>query len=188
MTGKKALYLAFEKLMAEKPYPEITISEIVNRAEVNRNTFYYHFKDMESFLYGYFRDEITNEVKDLMKKNKFNEAYILVADYAKDRIPMLRNVFSHHVPMNVVAMIFHNEIREDVVSILHEYESFLHIKLPEDFIIFFSHNIIEEYIMCPKQICFDGTNPELLKRVFYLYADAIPEKMLKVSKLNLENL
>lgn len=188
MTGKKALYLAFEKLMAEKPYPDITISEIVNRAEVNRNTFYYHFKDLVSFMYGYFTEEITNDIKELIKNRKFNEAYILFTDYSVERKEMLKNVFSHHVPMGVLIKIFHEDIRLDVETILHEYEAFLHVELEQDFITFFAHNIIEEYIMCPKQICFDNTNPLLLKRVFHLYSDAIPEKMLKVSKLELENL
>ena len=94
MTGKKALYLAFEKLLAKKPYSEITISEIVSEAKVNRNTFYYHFKDLVSFMNGYFTEEITDEVRDLMKKNKFNDAYILFANYSFEHKEMLKNVFS----------------------------------------------------------------------------------------------
>lgn len=37
---------AFWALLAEGPYDKITVSTIVKRAKVNRNTFYYHFEDI----------------------------------------------------------------------------------------------------------------------------------------------
>ena len=34
---------AFWQLLEEKPYSKITVKNIVERCEINRNTFYYHF-------------------------------------------------------------------------------------------------------------------------------------------------
>ncbi|BAK98468.1 putative TetR family transcriptional regulator [Oscillibacter valericigenes Sjm18-20] len=39
---------AFWQLLEEKPYSKITVKDIVDRCQVNRNTFYYHFQDIPS--------------------------------------------------------------------------------------------------------------------------------------------
>lgn len=38
---------AFWELLDEKPYSKITVGEIVKRAQVNRNAFYYHFDNLD---------------------------------------------------------------------------------------------------------------------------------------------
>ena len=43
---KKAICDAFWELLEEKPYNKITVHDIVERCQVNRNTFYYHFQDI----------------------------------------------------------------------------------------------------------------------------------------------
>ena len=40
---EKTLSEAFWELLEEKPYKKITVKDIVDRCQVNRNTFYYHF-------------------------------------------------------------------------------------------------------------------------------------------------
>lgn len=41
---------AFWQLLAEKPYNKITVKDIVDRCQINRNTFYYHFHDIPELL------------------------------------------------------------------------------------------------------------------------------------------
>lgn len=43
---KKVISDAFWQLLEEKPYNKITVHNIVERCQVNRNTFYYHFSDI----------------------------------------------------------------------------------------------------------------------------------------------
>lgn len=38
---------AFWDLLEEKPYSKITVGEVVKRAQVNRNAFYYHFDNLD---------------------------------------------------------------------------------------------------------------------------------------------
>lgn len=47
---KAAIKDAFWKLLEEKPYNSITVKDIVNCCQVNRNTFYYHFQDIPSLM------------------------------------------------------------------------------------------------------------------------------------------
>jgi len=48
---KDAIIEAFEQLLDEKPFNKITVRDIVERCQVNRNTFYYHFQDIPSLLH-----------------------------------------------------------------------------------------------------------------------------------------
>ena len=41
---------AFLKLLEEKEYPKITVTEICRLAEINRGTFYLHYYDLEDVL------------------------------------------------------------------------------------------------------------------------------------------
>lgn len=43
---KKIIADAFWQLLEEKPYSKITVQNLAERCEINRNTFYYHFQDI----------------------------------------------------------------------------------------------------------------------------------------------
>lgn len=43
---KKAIIDVFWQLLEEKPYSKITVQNIVEHCQINRNTFYYHFQDI----------------------------------------------------------------------------------------------------------------------------------------------
>lgn len=43
---KKVISDAFWQILEEKPYSKITVQNIVEYCQVNRNTFYYHFRDI----------------------------------------------------------------------------------------------------------------------------------------------
>lgn len=46
------LFQAMSELMLEKRYEEITVQDIIDRADVGRSTFYAHFQDKESLSEG----------------------------------------------------------------------------------------------------------------------------------------
>lgn len=47
---KNAIIQAFWQLLEEKPYNKITVKDIVDSCQINRNTFYYHFHDIPELL------------------------------------------------------------------------------------------------------------------------------------------
>lgn len=55
-------------LMEEKPYRQITISELSQRADLARRTFYRHFKSIDDVLYFYL-DKINDEYIDFVIKS-----------------------------------------------------------------------------------------------------------------------
>ncbi len=49
-SAREAVKAAFLRLLEERPLREITVKDIVQSCGVNRNTFYYHFRDIPALL------------------------------------------------------------------------------------------------------------------------------------------
>lgn len=47
---KKALAEALKKLLEKKPLSKITVTDIAEQCEINRHTFYYHFRDIYDLI------------------------------------------------------------------------------------------------------------------------------------------
>ena len=60
---KKIIKDTFWGILEEKPYNKITVQDIVNRCQVNRNTFYYHFQDIPSLMQESIEDWIENVIQ-----------------------------------------------------------------------------------------------------------------------------
>ena len=56
---RKGIYEAFEQLMIEEHYQEITVAQIIERADIGRSTFYAHFETKDNLL-----DQMCNEMFD----------------------------------------------------------------------------------------------------------------------------
>lgn len=47
---RASIIAAFSQLLEERPLNKITVKDIVDRCDINRNTFYYHFQDVPALL------------------------------------------------------------------------------------------------------------------------------------------
>ena len=61
---KKAISDAFWQLLEEKPYNKITVQNIVECCQVNRNTFYYHFQDIPALAEHSIKDWAEQVIKN----------------------------------------------------------------------------------------------------------------------------
>lgn len=177
MKGKDILYNTFRKIIETTDYSEIAIKDFVKTANVNRNTFYYHFMDMDSFLKEYLCDEIFYDVEKLIIENKLSEGYNLLIDYAVSNKAGLRNILNSPKGHDVLSYIMRTKIRMDIQKILYDNESRLRIHLPNEFMTFYARALSDEYLRGILQIVLENTKPELLKSVISLYMESIPEKL-----------
>ena len=62
---KKLIKVAFTKLLKEKGFNNITVSDITNMAKINRGTFYLHYTDKFDLLEKLENDSI-EDLKELL--------------------------------------------------------------------------------------------------------------------------
>ena len=75
---------AFLRLLAEKPFDQITVSDVTREADLNRGTFYAHYDNIEGLLRATMED-ITERVSLLMDQS-------LSADFLEDPMPVLSRI------------------------------------------------------------------------------------------------
>ena len=61
---KNLIFKTFVEILGEKPFDKITVRDIVERANVNRNTFYYYYSDIYELLEEMFTREFTEMVAE----------------------------------------------------------------------------------------------------------------------------
>ena len=92
-TTKRALAASLKKLLSKKPLDKITVSDITDDCEVNRQTFYYHFKDIYDLLEWIFTNEVIEEIDNEIEEN-WQQKFIYIFEYVIQNKEFIKNVYS----------------------------------------------------------------------------------------------
>ena len=65
---RRAIRLAFEELLKQTDYSQITVSAIARKALINRNTFYAHYDSVDALLNELYRENIEKAWNEAMGK------------------------------------------------------------------------------------------------------------------------
>lgn len=81
---------ALLELIEEKGLDEVTVTDITNRADINRGTFYLHYNDVVDML-GQLKEESFRQIRSLVSNLDFNE----FAEHARkiEPYPKMVNLF-----------------------------------------------------------------------------------------------
>lgn len=61
---KELIKTAFIQLLEERPLNKITVKDIVDRCDINRNTFYYNYQDIPGLLHEIMEEKINILIKE----------------------------------------------------------------------------------------------------------------------------
>lgn len=93
---REAIFKAFSELLSKKHYNQITVGEIIERADVGRATFYAHF-----------------ETKDFLLKELCEELFCHVFDAVEDGGEKHRHIFECNAPSSVFLHLLQHLQRND---------------------------------------------------------------------------
>lgn len=95
--AKERMANAFWDALEEKPYERITVRDVVDRAQVNRNAFYYHFQNIDDLAQWTIGEELLTEVPELIVRGGIDEIIRLLNDpTSSQRIERIRLVAGSH--------------------------------------------------------------------------------------------
>ncbi|MBE6585815.1 MAG: TetR/AcrR family transcriptional regulator [Ruminococcaceae bacterium] len=93
---REAIFNAFTELLSKKHYHQITVGEIIERADVGRATFYAHF-----------------ETKDFLLKELCEELFCHIFDAAETGGEKHRHIFNCDAPSSVILHLFQHLQKND---------------------------------------------------------------------------
>ncbi|MGN1182967.1 MAG: TetR family transcriptional regulator, partial [Faecalibacillus sp.] len=83
MNTKKKLSQSLKRHMQKKKLNKITVSDIVQDCQINRKTFYYHFKNIPDLVKWMLEEEAIEIVKKFDLMSDYEEAIIFVIEYVE---------------------------------------------------------------------------------------------------------
>lgn len=94
LTTKKAIAFALKELLLEKPISKITVSDITERCDINRQTFYYHFQDIRDLVEWICVYDADKALEDKTTYATWQEGFLAVFELMKKDRPFIMNIYS----------------------------------------------------------------------------------------------
>jgi probable dihydroxyacetone kinase regulator len=81
-TTKRALAASLKKLLEEKSLDTVTIVDITEDCEVNRQTFYYHFRDIFDLIEWIYQSEAAKALGGKKTYDSWQQGFLQIFEYA----------------------------------------------------------------------------------------------------------
>lgn len=123
---------AFWQLLDEKPYNKITVRDIAERCQINRNTFYYHFHDIPELLERIIKKDADYIIQNYSKSgtSSSSDCIIPLVQYITKRKNAVLHIY-HSVQREV----FQHQLERIALYVVNQYIDTITAELslpPED--------------------------------------------------------
>lgn len=135
---KKFLYEGLIQLLKERPFEEVKVSDICEKAYINRSTFYAHYSDKYDLLDAFIKDLKLSLAKELeQNKNISNsrEYYLEMLHIFLEHVESKKAFYSAIMVNNqnsVVTDMIYDTLNEDITRRLEEEEITIYKNVPSD--------------------------------------------------------
>ncbi|AGF58911.1 AcrR family transcriptional regulator [Clostridium saccharoperbutylacetonicum] len=182
--AKIAIINSFKELLSKQFIDKITIKEICNHCNVNRQTFYYYFTDIMDIFKSIVLEEVTKEIAQNRTFENWEGGFLATLNYLKNNSKMILHVYhsSYWSEANIYFTDFTNKLLGDVIT---ECVNKMKVKLPKDdriFIINFYRHIFNGLIIdwIDKDMVVE---PQIiLKKLLIMITGSIPRSVASFAK------
>jgi len=116
---KKALSESLKKMMKQKPLNKISIREIVEDSGLNRQTFYYHFKDIYDLVEWMFEQEAIRLLKENMTFLTWEDSCLYLLKYIEQNWEVCTSAL-HSLGRSHLESFFYKDIYSILRSVIDE--------------------------------------------------------------------
>lgn len=89
----KAIKETFISLLEEHPLTEITIKDIVEKCGINRNSFYYHYRDMPALIEEIILEEAESFISEYPSVSSIVECFDAMTGFASQRKRPIMHIY-----------------------------------------------------------------------------------------------
>ena len=118
-TTKRALEMSLKNLLLQKPLNKITISDIAEDCEVNRMTFYYHFRDIYDLVEWSCEEDARRALNGKKTYETWQEGFYRIFQAVEENKPFIMNVY-HSVSREQVENYLYKVTYDLVAGVVEE--------------------------------------------------------------------
>ena len=178
---KRLLYATLLELMKEKPFEEIKVSDICNKALVNRSTFYSHYQDkydLFSELVMDIKNVLAIELSKNKKINSVKEYYIEMMSIFIDYIENNKDIYKAILVNNknsITMDIVYDVMNEDIHKHIAEFGNIMNKNIPIEIITRFYLGGVFNVGMQLLNDSYNYSKEDVIKYMSLLIPDDIPD-------------
>ena len=115
---KIAMAQSLKRMLLIKDLDKITISDITNDCGINRQTFYYHFKDIYDLLEWIFANEVVKKIEKETTIENWQENFKYVLDYMLENKKFIIKIYNSLSRKTLLDFLFkqYNTIFIDIIN------------------------------------------------------------------------
>lgn len=129
---KMMLCASLKKIMKQKPFSKITVSELIKDCDLNRKTFYYHFEDIYGLLKWTLEQETFEVVKQFDFLVDYKDAFNFVIDYVENNSYFLNCIYDS-VGRDQLKRFLYQDFIGIMEKIVRDTEAKLNLTITDDF-------------------------------------------------------
>ncbi|MDO4467181.1 MAG: TetR-like C-terminal domain-containing protein [Bacillota bacterium] len=118
-TTKMAIAFAFKELLLEKSLDKITINDITEKCEMNRQTFYYHFHDILELTEWICEQDAERAIKENRTYDTWQEGFLSIFKMIKRDKAFIVNIY-HNVPKDYLYRYLYKVTYQLLYDVLEE--------------------------------------------------------------------
>ncbi|EMB69478.1 TetR/AcrR family transcriptional regulator [Streptococcus mutans] len=118
---EQAFARALKEIMAKKSFDKVTVTELVRFLNVNRQTFYYHFKDLYDLLEWIYITDGEKMIGDKRTTASWQEGLLAIFQYIQDNEAFVRNTY-HSINRNYLEHFLYDRAYSLIRPVIEENE------------------------------------------------------------------
>lgn len=178
---KNVLAASLKKLLSKRELSKITIYDIVNECGVNRQTFYYHFKDIYDLLEWTYEHELIDKVEEKANLGNWQENVNQIFKYLIENKRFVINTYNS-ISREYLLNVLFNQYNNFIFKLIEEAAPEYNVNEADKLFIatFYKYGftgIIEEWIMSNM-----SEDPDiLLKKLDIMISGSFEEALKRMS-------
>ncbi len=118
-TTKKALAASLKKSLAVKTLDKITVTDIVEDCEVNRQTFYYHFKDIYDLVEWIYTSEAIKALGGKKTYDTWQQGFLQIFEYVLENKAFVTGTY-HSISREHLERYLYKETYNLLIGVIDE--------------------------------------------------------------------
>ena len=116
---KMALAFGLRKALENKPLSKITIQDITNECEVNRQTFYYHFQDIQDLVEWILLEEADKALQGNKTYATSQEGFLSIFEMIQKDHVFISNVY-RHTSLDILLLHLYRVVYQLIYNVVDE--------------------------------------------------------------------